>query len=151
MKDHSLLVNCLQMNPILGLNCVWHQVQLEFWPAGEYAGVKIKIQNLYLSIPKICSMMLWADEWWRLKCSLLAGLCIYKYQMNFLKSHIPQIGTTPLCKMVAHTLIWKQELITSSKICICKAIFTLGYHKISLIASSHSQASVAEPSYPVRV
>ena len=54
---------------------------------GEYAGGKIKIQNLCLSIPKICSMTLWADEWWRLKSSsLLAGLCIYKYQIKCKKA-----------------------------------------------------------------
>ena len=29
---------------------------------GEYAGGKIKIQNLCLSTQKICSMTLWADE-----------------------------------------------------------------------------------------
>ena len=52
--------------------------------SGEYAGGKIKIQNLCLSTPKICSMTLWADKWWRLKSSsLLAGLCIYKYQINY--------------------------------------------------------------------
>ena len=34
-RKHSLLVNCLQINPISGLYCVWHKVQQEFWPAPQ--------------------------------------------------------------------------------------------------------------------
>ena len=34
-RKHSLLVNCLQMNPIFRLYCVWHKVYHEFWPASQ--------------------------------------------------------------------------------------------------------------------
>ena len=48
------------------------------------------------------------------------------------KDHIPHIGPTPLCKMVAHTLIWNQQLIASRITCICKIIFTFWHHKVMI-------------------
>ena len=103
--------------------------------SGEYAGGKIKMQNLHLSTPKMCSITLWAEAWWRLKSSSLSAGLWGGYLVNYFafcvkKDHILHIGPTPLCKMVAHTSIWDQQLIASRITCICIIIFTFWHHKI---------------------
>ena len=75
--------------PSEGSNC-----QIELWIAQsvagilactstEYAGGKIKMWNLHLSTPKMCSTTFQAEVWRRLKSSSsLAGLCI-EYSVSY--------------------------------------------------------------------